>query len=92
MAFTVRTIGRNVLGAGHREVVMKVTTDGTSGIVTTPLRWIEAIDVIQEQGTDRQVDVYPNSATASLTEDDPGKFFVGNCASSTTYRFLVMGK
>lgn len=92
MAFTVRTIGRNVLGAGHREVVMKVTTDGTSGIVTTPLRWIEAIDVIQEQGTDRQVALYPNAASASLTEGSPGQFFMDNCASGTVYRFLVMGK
>jgi len=91
MAFTVTILDQNTVGA-IREAYIKVVTDATSGSIPTPLAKIEDVDIAQQAGTDRQCDIYPNSKTASVTEDAPGWFFLNNCANGGTYRFLVMGR
>jgi hypothetical protein len=91
MAFTVTIMAQNTVGA-IREAYIKVVTDDTSGAIPTPLAKIEDIDIAEQDGSDRLCDIYPNSKTASTTEDDPGWFFLNNCANPTTYRFLVMGR
>jgi len=93
MAFTITYLAHNVVG-NHREDYLSVVTDGTSSAIKTRLSWVEDVSIAQvgNASSDRQVDIYPNSATAVTVEDDPGQFFIQNCASGQTLRFLVAGR
>ena len=91
MSWTVLSRHQNTVG-NRKEEIIRASTDATSGALQSTLSWIENIEISQEVGTDRQCDVYPNSKTASAVQDDPGQFFVNNCAASTIYRFLLTGR
>lgn len=91
MALTQTNLGYNVAG-NRREDYIQITFGAvTSGIVTTRLHWIEALSCEDVSGGDSTFDVWPNSDTASATEDDPGHIFFANVTAGQIYNVRCIG-
>lgn len=64
--------------------------EDTSKAIETRLNWIDHVQVTNRGNADMQVTAYPNSKTASTTEDDPGWVFLANVTDATATYVLVM--
>lgn len=91
MAITQVFTKFNVVGRKKEDYIVATLTAVTSGIVNTRLHWIEAVSVEDTAGNDPTINIYPNSITASATEDDPGQLFIDNGGSGEIYNLRVIG-
>ena len=85
----------NIIG-NQREDIGTWTAAGTSGQIRTRLTSIDEIHIQTPggtyTGTAKNLQVYPNSASASFTEDDPGVFHAGSENATTVYYYRCVGR
>jgi len=92
MALTTATRGPNVINLGAVKLKMFTCTftSVTEGEVKTGFGQVYAA-WYQARDNDNAGQVYPNSATASSTEDDFGSVFVDSVASGDVGILTVIG-
>jgi len=87
---TVTYTEHNLLG-NLREDYGTWTSDGAAGDVKTRLSWIYSVHLMTPGTANQSMDVYPNSQTASTTEDDAGSFYYAN-GNAVAMKYRCVGK
>ena len=91
MAHTTRWIRKNVQGV-RREEYHYIIMDGTSTTIRSGIRKIDHVEQWPNGNADNAVNVYKNSASASVLEDDPGYVFFENATDTNHHVLRIVGK